>query len=143
MKYYVYILRNPIKNNKPFYVGKGSNRRCHFHTWAVKNNLDLKNPHKDRTIRQILESLNEPIIDIVFRTNDEREALDEEKRLIKLIGRENLTNLTDGGEKNPMSDPTVRETVRLLHLGRKRSKETKQRLKNAAKNEDYHLSNIN
>ncbi len=132
-KYYIYILKNPLNNNLPFYIGKGSGRRCHFHTWAAKKNYDMKNPHKERLIKLILKAKLEPIIDIIFTTDDEDECLIKEKYYILKIGRKNLTNLTDGGEKNPMSNPEIRERSRLFHLGRKRSRLTKSRIRLAKK----------
>lgn len=99
MEYYVYILRDPRKNNEPFYVGKGKGDRSNHH---IKK-YDTHNKFKNNVIDKILnEGLN--VITEYYKFNlKEKEALDLEINLISKIGRRDkgtgpLTNLTDGGE---------------------------------------------
>lgn len=81
-KFYVYTHSNDT--NGVFYVGKGSGNRAHSRVgrnriWVSrqKNGLDINITHRD-----LLEECSFCI----------------EKILISLIGRKNLSNMTDGGE---------------------------------------------
>jgi hypothetical protein len=49
--YYVYLILNPLKNNEPFYVGKGKRYR-HKEHFSRQRDL-IKNNHKNNTIRKI------------------------------------------------------------------------------------------
>lgn len=111
-KYYVYIYLNPIKNGKfiydeycfdfePFYIGKGSGYRFISH---LKKYVNAKcNKHKMSKINKIIKEGFEPIIIKVCDNLNEKDSFLLEKKLIRLIGREDLgegplTNKTDGGE---------------------------------------------
>lgn len=100
--YYVYILKDPI-DDKPFYVGKGSNDRPIAHFRAAKNNWKDANQLKINKIRQIMKLGMTPIIETI-ECKSEQAAFDLEISLIKQWGRrgidENgiLTNMTLGGE---------------------------------------------
>ena len=111
--FYVYQLSNPI-TSIPFYVGVGKlNRRSHC-TREQQHIIDAKrfaagkkvhnpNLHKLRTILKILTAGLEPVISRVASFDNEKDAFDEEIRLIRFYGRADLgtgplTNLTDGGE---------------------------------------------
>lgn len=84
MDFYVYLHRRE-SDNSVFYVGKGMGNRSH----SKKNrnnhwrNIVLKNGYK---------------VEIVQAGMQEWWAFELEKDLIALYGRENLCNLTDGGE---------------------------------------------
>lgn len=109
MKYYVYILLNPLKrgvylygkfnfNYEPFYVGKGCGDRCEYHSKHSDNNR-----LKGNIINKIKKSNKSPIIVKLYNNISEYSAFRIEKYLIKLIGRRDLgcgslSNLTDGGE---------------------------------------------
>jgi hypothetical protein len=81
---YVYIhYRND--NNKPFYVGKGKGKR-----YLSKSS---RNPHWKNIVNKVGYTIR-----IIENFLTEKEALQREKDYIKLFGRENLTNMTDGGE---------------------------------------------
>lgn len=105
--FYVYELWNPLKNN-PFYVGKGNlnkELRVYSHLKEAQNviNFKNKNRHKINTILKILKEGYSIDHRIVFETDNEQEAFDKEKELIKQYGRRDkntgiLTNMTDGGE---------------------------------------------
>lgn len=88
MEYYVYIYKNPIKNNQPFYVGKGKDFRYRHHLYPC--NL-RKDNHKNRIIKKILNSGNYPEIQIIPCKN-ETEAYKKEIKLIYKYRR-----IKDGG----------------------------------------------
>lgn len=108
MKYYVYIILNPLKSGsfnydeyhfdyEPFYVGKGKGKRK-YETIRDKRNL-----FKRAIINKINKSGLKPIRIIVSNNLTEDVAFETEKKLISLIGRRNLntgilTNFTNGGE---------------------------------------------
>lgn len=102
--FYTYILKNPLKNNQPFYVGKGKGNRVTFQIksaiagWQESINV---NPHKSNTIKHIISNGQEITVEI-FYFDSEYLALEKEKELINLFGLSVdggiLTNLTYGGE---------------------------------------------
>lgn len=116
--YYVYILLDPREpgvykfgefsfDYKPFYVGKGHGKRYKDHFKVKKtDNLPVKNK-----IRKIIQSGSLPLYTFPYRFLSENEAYAKEIEVIKIIGKENLTNICDGGkgassdmmrgEKNP------------------------------------------
>lgn len=93
MKYYVYILARP--DGSVFYVGKGSGKRIHQHEQEAERGCSC---HKCNVIRKTWRSGSEIQKSIVFHTDSEQAALSYEIELIRYYGRENLTNLTDGGD---------------------------------------------
>jgi hypothetical protein len=122
-EYYVYELWDPIKN-EPFYVGKGRYRkryyRCLTHikeaVGAVRHKG--KNNHKYNRINKIFDQGGEPLIKIVFETNNESEAFKKEIELIKLYGRRDLktgslTNLTAGGEGGSGHKATIEQRQKM------------------------------
>lgn len=108
--FYVYVYLNPLKignynygkinfNYEPFYVGKGCNNRCNFHTKYV----DEKNKLKQNIINKIIKNNKNPIIIKLYENITEYSAFRIEKYLINLIGRRDiktgcLSNLTNGGD---------------------------------------------
>jgi len=97
--FYVYAMCRP--NGEPFYVGKGIGERATAHE---AESLKAKN---DRLKHRIIRSIKEQGLRVGYKLlgtfASEEEALDEEKRLIRKYGREDigsgtLANLTDGGE---------------------------------------------
>lgn len=99
MSFYVYILCRPDKRatggGRAFYVGKGSGNRVYDHEAEARKGHAC---YKCRVIRKVWKQGGTIQRYIVFTTDDEQEAYDEEKRLIASYGRKNLTNGTDGGE---------------------------------------------
>jgi hypothetical protein len=91
--YYVYELIDP-RNERPFYVGKGSGDRLKEHAKAARNGGTGR---KCDVIREIWAAGLEICERIVREFDDELRAYAFEKRHIKSIGRENLTNLMPGG----------------------------------------------
>jgi len=120
MKYYVYIYKDPSKNNEPIYVGKGSGNRFSKHLSSKK-----KHPFKHR-LDLMKRNGVKPIIEIIEVGTNEKFAYDIEICLIKKIGRkifENgpLLNISPGGENPPN------------HKGKKRTLEQKKKYSEAQK----------
>jgi hypothetical protein len=105
--FFVYALIDP-RNDKPFYIGKGTIKlkdgtkyrrmREHF----CKKEKD-RNPLKQNVIKKINSLDLDVKSEILFDNLNEQDAFDKEKELISFYGRRNdgsgiLTNLTDGGE---------------------------------------------
>lgn len=100
--YYVYVLLNPLLSDsyvydnlqfsyKPFYVGKGKKRRVYESMKISESNSIEKN--------DILKSIGfSPLFQIIESGLSESDALIREQYYIKLIGRNNLVNQTDGGD---------------------------------------------
>ena len=125
MRYFVYELWNPIKN-QPFYVGIGDReRKCNGfrpndHLNEAKkilegsNNERRYNKHKINTIIKIWRLDREPSIRIVYETEKIEEAFNKEIELISFYGRNDLrlgplTNMTDGGDGGKLSDLTIKK----------------------------------
>ena len=109
MEYYIYVyfdtrkkglykFENFIFNYEPIYIGKGTKNRVKRHLTICKNSKT----HFHNKLSLIISEGYEPKYEILKNNLTESEALNEEIRLIKLIGREinggTLTNLTDGGD---------------------------------------------
>lgn len=117
-RFYVYILYRP--DGRPFYVGKGQGNRIDNHETNAARGMANKCCN---TIRKIWRLGGTVLKQKVFETDDEHEAFDMERYLIASIGRENLANVTDGGEGLSGWEPTLewREKVQAAKLGRPRS----------------------
>ncbi len=92
-RFYVYVLARP--DGRPFYVGKGQGNRIYKHEIQAHGRCRC---NKCNIIRKIWRNGGEVQRYKVLETSDEREAFEFERELIALYGRENLCNLTDGGE---------------------------------------------
>jgi hypothetical protein len=97
-QYYVYQLVDPRTGN-PFYVGKGKGNRIAAHEAEAKKG---SNHPKCVHIREIEESGLAVERKIVKEFASEDAAYKFEAKLIKSIGRANLTNCADGG-RNPLN----------------------------------------
>lgn len=120
--YYVYTLTNSL-DGKVFYVGKGTGDRVNQHVRAAKRGCQY---HVHRKIRKIESYGGQIFPKVVFESGVEQDALVEEMRLIEFYGRENLTNLTDGGEGSSGYKHTaeVKEKLRQAKIGKKLSEES-------------------
>jgi rubrerythrin len=125
--FYCYVLLDPRKPGpfcygklkfdfEPFYVGKGTGKRCERHvTSAVRDPLS-GNRHKKNKILNILRSGLDVVVHKGQNLYDEAGAHLVERKLIALIGRKDLkkgplTNLTDGGEGSVNVAQVVRDTI--------------------------------
>ena len=102
MKYYTYLLLDPINDYLPFYVGKGNGNRAYMHD----RNHSIRDD-KNFLRRKILKNLQKNGLksEVYFWKEKltEEQAFGLEIKLIKLFGRRIngtgiLTNLTEGGE---------------------------------------------
>lgn len=83
-KYYVYLHKR-ADNGSVFYVGKGSGNRAYESKY--------RNTHWQRVVAKYGFTVE------IYRSGmAETESLELEKQLIQKYGRDNLTNMTDGGE---------------------------------------------
>ena len=94
---YVYLLVDP-RDDRPFYVGKGTGGRCFSHLdEAHKTTRDSKGDYeKLATIRDIEVTGHEVNIDILRHGLTEDEAFHVESAAIELLGLSDLTNLVVG-----------------------------------------------
>lgn len=92
-RFYVYVLTRP--DGTPFYVGKGTRYRIGRHERAARQGHDC---YRCRVIRKVWRDGGVVGRHVVYRTDDEAQALAQEHALIAFIGRGVLTNHTDGGE---------------------------------------------
>lgn len=101
-RYYVYAICRP--DGRPFYVGKGINRRVLEHEAEARraHPIGESNPFKCNVIRKIIRDGGELIyrIDAHYDVTDELACLEREAALIKVHGRLHeggcLTNLAGG-----------------------------------------------
>lgn len=92
--YYVYELIDPL-TNKPFYIGKGKEKRAWTHnTFTSRTN----NPYKDRKIKKIQKNGYQPIVNLVSCNLSEEDAYNLEEQLIENIGIDHLTNICLGSK---------------------------------------------
>lgn len=112
--YYVYVYRDPTRNNQPFYVGKGSGQR---HLKHLKRTDRCEFVHR---IQKIKQSGFLPIIEFICDRVDEEFAFLVEVEAINYYGRKDhkrgpLLNLTDGGDGVPRLSPEV-QAKRIVNL---------------------------
>ncbi len=108
---------NIILKHEPFYAGKGIGKRWKKH---------LSNP-KGRFMKCKLQSLKEkgisPIVSKLTENISNHESCENEKYLIRVIGRRDLglgtlVNLTDGGEEGYKMSTESKLKMRLAKLGK-------------------------
>lgn len=112
----MYKLVDP-RTGQPFYVGKGSNDRA----WSHLKNHDSKNLLKRAIIETIYKEDNEPIVEILHESLEEKDALRLETAYIKQFGRMLvvdgglLTNIVlSGPVKRSKNKDQIRECLRKL-----------------------------
>lgn len=91
--FYVYHLVDP-RDDSCFYVGKGSGLRAWSHALDVRKGRSFSNAEKTNRIVEIHAAGFEVHVEIVFRTESEREALAHEGLLIETLP--GLTNVNAG-----------------------------------------------
>jgi len=124
-KFYVYI-HTRATDNTIFYVGKGKSKRA----W-VKS---LRNKHWNNIVAK--HGYN---VVIIQNELTEEQSFIIEKELIACIGRENLCNMTDGGEGSSgiITSEETRKKLSKAKKGRKHSEEHRQRNSEARKGKKH------
>jgi hypothetical protein len=119
-RFYVYVHRR-LTDSKVFYVGKGSGYRYK----RTNRNAYWKN----------VVSKHGYFHEIVLSNLTESQAILNEIELIKFYGKENLVNLTDGGEgmSGLTQSPKLRAKLLKVHTGAKRDLETCRRISESLK----------
>lgn len=111
-----------ILKYEPFYVGKGSKSRLNIHKYG----------HTGKFIKSKIKSLKDknikPLIIKINNNISEFEAFENEKYLIKAIGRRDLglgslCNLTDGGEG--ISNPGLETRIKMSNAKKGKSSSRK------------------
>jgi hypothetical protein len=95
--FYTYVLKDP-RSLEPIYVGKGCGRRMYTHWEEMLKGRPAYNPKLRAKLRSICRDGYQPIYEIALTSTNEYECFAFECDLIEFYGRENLCNLTDGGE---------------------------------------------
>ena len=107
--FYTYAHTKP--DGTIFYIGKGKDRRA----WVTRN----RTPHW----KNIVAKHGYEVV-ILGEYEDEKQALAEEIELIAHFRKfTKLTNITDGGDQNPMDKLECREKAAAKNRGQKRSLE--------------------
>jgi hypothetical protein len=137
--FYVYSLIDP-KDLSVYYIGKSKiDRRIerHFYPCNLNKSKYKYNPHKVNLIKKRKESgfEVENYFTQIAKNLSENKANELEKFLIREIGKENLTNLTDGGEGKAgfSHSQKTKDKISESLLGRSRSKELKEKISKAQK----------
>ncbi len=94
--YYVYALIDP-RDNQPFYIGKGKNKRMYNHKREAMIGK-TSNAEKATRIRRIIDSGRDVVYQIIKGDLSEQEAFRLEKQTILDIGLDNLTNASRGND---------------------------------------------
>jgi len=163
--FYVYGLKHP-STGEIFYIGKGKNRRCQFHVDMAKTHDTIPKGYTSsklfNKIKSLLREGHSPIVEMLYVSLPESVALLKEIELIKQYGRENLCNLTDGGDgisgykfskesKKRMSlarkghkmNATTRNALRIANVGRKMKPEWTRRQVLSQSDRVYYIVNHN
>ena len=125
MDFYVYVHARK-DTGSIFYVGKGRNGRA----WYKHG----RNEYWNRVVKK-----HGFTVTIIRDGMTERDALDLEIDMISRIGRDNLCNLTDGGEGLSGYSPTeeTREKMRVNSTGRRHSMEARSKMGVSLKRKVY------
>ena len=144
-RYYVYAFLDKSKPGKfkyenfefdfePFYIGKGTGDRIYH------SQFDKYNSFKSNKIKSLIKKNCNFMSVKIFDNLSEGESFENEKYLIKIIGRRDynlgpLTNLTDGGDGRTniiVSEETkskISETKKSQNLHNPHNQETKNKLR--------------
>lgn len=113
LKYYVYMLLNPL-DNKPFYIGKGKDNRVFDHKNELIKKHDFLNSDKNKKIQNLL-SQGKKIKHLIIRHGlTESESFLIESVLINYLNffEIELTNLVSGHDSGFYGIKTTDELIR-------------------------------
>lgn len=128
-KYYVYILEIE-GTGEIFYVGKGSGKRSKSHRTIAKDKKKNHYPVYCK-INFLLKNGSDFRDRIIARFDTEEEAYNKEVELISIIGKDNLTNVTNGGDGSSFKKHTEESKKKTgdANRGRKHSVETIEKMR--------------
>lgn len=106
-KFYVYTLSDP-RDNKIFYIGKGTAARNYAHTHRVPRPNDSNMSPKSKMIREILDADLKVVSTITDRFEHEQDAYDAEAKLI--ADTPDLLNSMAGGSGRK-ADPETKDKI--------------------------------
>jgi len=115
-EHYVYLYIDP-RDGDVFYVGCGKAYRMMFH---IRPSMRRKPTPKNRRINEIMALGIHPMIVVIAGGLTQGEALQIERKTIAFYGKENLTNLTTGGQGCPGTKS---------FLGRHHTEEAKEKIR--------------
>ena len=134
--FYVYQLRLSGED-KPFYIGKGKDKRSegHFKEHSLKHAS-----YKNHVIKKALRDGVEVLSEIIHRDLTEADAYSKEHELIAFYGRHNfggcLTNVSEGGvggNGRYTRTPEIREKIGAANRGKKPSEESRAKMSESQK----------
>jgi CRISPR/Cas system CSM-associated protein Csm2 small subunit len=124
------------ENGMPFYIGITSRfigrRRAHLR--EINGMNPLPKYHKARKViatGKTFEQIMTPLEDMIPEDKIEQREIDKIKELRD--GGTKLYNLTNGGDGAIATIPGISDKLRAVHLGKKRSEDTKKRMSLARK----------
>ncbi len=124
--FYVYVIKDP-RTGDPIYVGKGTGGRMRFHWWQMTaDDKPIWNPKLRNKLTSIFRmGYTAPIYEKWFESTDERLCFWMERFWINVLGRENLCNLSDGGDGGFGHEVSIetREKLRIANTGKILSEE--------------------
>ena len=134
--YYVYVYKNPLKDNIPFYIGKGKDNRMFDHLLETIDTTS--NRRKYYTIQSIRNAGLEPVIEKIEENLSESSAYELEESLIEKYGRAGydvggiLTNVCKNNQppspKGKTKSAEHRKKLSESHKGKIVSNETKEKI---------------
>src|SRR6266404_7368193 len=133
--HYTYVLTDP-RNDEVFYVGKGCKNRIHVHLRRAK----LGNHRNQKLQNKILKIVSLgllPTAEKIFEHEDETCCHWVEIFAIAFYGRQNLCNLTDGGDGTFNPDPETRNKRSDALKGKPKSDTHKANLRAAMATSEY------
>jgi hypothetical protein len=137
MKFYVYVYRDPSRNNEPIYVGKGFGNRAYEHLDSGSHSVLV-----NRRLAKMKRNGIEPIINVIDMPS-EALAVQCEIDTIARFGRKDLKlgpllNQTDGGEGVSNPSAATRQKISAAHKGKILTNSHRQKISDNQKGDKNH-----